>query len=172
MAEIGDMIERHWGWLDQLDLAAAEADAFWWVVSDNTDEPRRARRSRLDPDGRDVAIDVALRMARLRDAIAHVEPDTTVSDFVAGQPALRLAVERLACVDAPYGEPRDNACSEHFLPLQLQRFQLAQYGMDHFKPKSTDWLRVTLYQGAPRAADLDAGTVTDDWALPTRPGAT
>ena len=37
-----------------------------------------------------------------------------------------------------------------YLPLQIQRFQLAMYGMDEFKPKSTDWLRVTLFQGAPR----------------------
>ena len=42
------------------------------------------------------------------------------------------------------------------------------YGMDNFKPKSTDWLRVTLFQGAPRLADLD-GCITDDWVLPVRP---
>jgi hypothetical protein len=172
MAVVGDTIDRCWGWLGQLDLAAAEADAFWWVVSDNTDEPRRAHRSRLDPEGRDVAIDVALRMARLRTAITTAVADQTIGDFVAQQPEHRLAIERLATVDDPYGEPRDNACAERFLPLQLQRFQLAQYGMDHFKPKSTDWLRVTLNQGAPRAADLNAGTLADDWALPLRPEAT
>lgn len=43
------------------------------------------------------------------------------------------------------------------------------YGMDNFKPKSTDWLRVTLFQGAPRLDDLGPNT-TDDWVLPPRPG--
>ena len=40
--------------------------------------------------------------------------------------------------------------------------------MDEFKPKSTDWLRVTLFQGAPRLADLGPD-LNDDWALPERP---
>ena len=43
------------------------------------------------------------------------------------------------------------------------------YGMDNYKPKSTDWLRVTLFQGAPRLDDLGPD-VTDDWVLPPRPG--
>ena len=75
-------------------------------------------------------------------------------------------------------------CDRDHLPLQLQRFQLAMYGMDNFKPKSTDWLRVTLFQGAPRLADLADGIAragsardaftneafTDTWVLPPRPG--
>ena len=43
------------------------------------------------------------------------------------------------------------------------------YGMDNFKPKSTDWLRVTLFQGAPRLGDLGNDT-GDEWVLPPRPG--
>ena len=43
------------------------------------------------------------------------------------------------------------------------------YGVDNFKPKSTDWLRVTLFQGAPRFSDLGID-VSDDWVLPARPG--
>ena len=44
------------------------------------------------------------------------------------------------------------------------------YGMDNFKPKSTDWLRVTLFQGAPRVGDLGMDDAADDWVLPARPG--
>jgi len=172
MAEVTSLIDTRWGWLDHLDLSTAEADTFWWVISDNTEEPRRARRSRLTPDGRDMAVDVALRMARLREAANSAAAGTTVADFLAGHPEHRLAIHRLATVDDGYGEPRDNPCAERYLPLQLQRLQLAQYGMDHFKPKSTDWLRVTLNQGAPRIADLNAGTISDDWTFPARPRAT
>ncbi len=77
-------------------------------------------------------------------------------------------MKRLLGSDQPYGEPRDNACAAGFLPLELQRFQLAMYGMDNFSPKSTDWLRVTLFQGAPRIDDLSP-TTTDDWVWPQRP---
>jgi len=143
------------------------------LVSDNTEEPRRAPRDRLAPNGREVAIDVALRIWRLRDALALVEPNMAIAMFLRAEPGHRLAVERVLASDVAYGEPRDNACSADFLPLQLQRFQLAMYGMDNFKPKSTDWLRVTLFQGAPRVSDLaDPTAFTDDWSLPPRPRST
>ena len=68
----------------------------------------------------------------------------------------------------PYGEVRANLLATDFLPLHLQRFQLAVYGMDCFSPRSTDWLRVTLFSGAPRPADVAAGT-DDDWIFPRTP---
>ncbi|MDG2025932.1 MAG: hypothetical protein P8J50_02380 [Acidimicrobiales bacterium] len=164
-------IDQRFGWLADLGLETDDADHFWWVVSDNTEEPRRANRSRLEPEGRDVAIDVGLRMWRLRSALAEIDPSTPMSTVLEREPDHRLAVERLEQSNRPFGEPRDNACAADYLPLQIQRFQLAMYGMDNFKPKSTDWLRVTLFQGAPRISDLADG-ITDDWVLPERPWST
>jgi len=115
-----------------------------------------------------VAVDVALRMWRLAWALEDEPDDRTVADLLAECPEHRAAVGRLVASDRRYGEPRDNTCAAGYLPLQIQRFQLAQYGMDEFKPKSTDWLRVTLFQGAPRLADLGPD-LNDDWALPVRP---
>jgi hypothetical protein len=43
------------------------------------------------------------------------------------------------------------------------------YGMENYKPKSTDWLRVTLFQGAPRADEVATAAI-DDWTFPARPG--
>ena len=142
-----------------------------WVLSDNNEEPRRVQRRQLMPEGRDLTIDVALRMHRLRLDLATTDPARSLHDFLIEHPAHRFAVRRLIESDRHYGEAHDNACAEGFLPLQLQRFQLAVYGMDNFKPKSTDWLRVTLFQGAPRLVDL-ADSPADDWVLPIRPGAT
>lgn len=168
---VGDLrvlLDERFGWLGDLDLDAEEAATFWWVVSDNTEEPRRAPWARLEPEGRDVAVDVALRMWRLAGALEDEPGDRTVADLLAECPEHRAAVGRLVASDRRYGEPRDNTCAAGYLPLQIQRFQLAQYGMDEFKPKSTDWLRVTLFQGAPRLADLGPD-LNDDWALPERP---
>lgn len=173
IADLRALLDERFHWIDSLGLEAEHADDFWWLVSDNTEEPRRAPRERLAPNGRDVAIDVALRIWRLRDALALVEPNMAIAMFLRAEPGHRLAVERVLASDVAYGEPRDNACSADFLPLQLQRFQLAMYGMDNFKPKSTDWLRVTLFQGAPRVSDLaDPTAFTDDWSLPPRPRST
>ena len=165
--EVQALLSSRFSWLDGLDLADESSDAFWWVISDNNEEPRRTRRDRLDPAHRDVAIDVGMRLWRLRAALSGYDDTTPIHRVLSDHPEHRLAAERLDLSDRMYGEPRDNACSARYLPLLLQRFQLAMYGMDNFKPKSTDWLRVTLFQGAPRMGDL--GGTTDDWVLPPRP---
>ena len=169
VGEARRLLDERFDWLTDLGLDEDEADTFWWVVSDNTEEPRRALRSLLAPEHRDVAIDTALRLWRLRADMVTEDSDTPIHRFLAERPEHRLAVERLHASDRRYGEPRDNACAAGYLPLQIQRFQLAMYGMDNYKPKSTDWLRVTLFQGAPRLDDLGPD-VTDDWVLPPRPG--
>ncbi len=174
VAETLALLRQRFDWLDQLDLDSAEADHFWWVLSDNNEEPRRVRRSALAPEGRDLAVDIALRMRRFQQALERSDNDLDINTFLIEQPGHRFAHNRLLTSDRRYGEPQDNVCHREHLPLQLQRFQLAMYGMDNFKPKSTDWLRVTLFQGAPRLADLNEsaagdGAMTDDWVLPERP---
>ena len=168
VADICSLLEKRFGWLDELGLDKLTAETFWWVVSDNTEEPRRVRRDRLAPEGRDVAVDMALRLWRFGRALVDRDPSEPIASVLLDYPEHRAALERLTASDRRYGEPRDNPCSADYLPLQVQRFQLAQYGMDEFKPKSTDWLRVTLFQGAPRLSELGPNT-TDDWVLPVRP---
>lgn len=161
------LIER-FGWA--LDLAQESTQ--WWVYSDNTEEPRRLARSHWSDNGQDMAIDVAGNMRELAAELASRPDDETLSDLLLDAPQYLQAVERLFVSDQPYGEPRDNPCSDGFLPLQVQRLQLAQYGMDNFKPKSTDWLRVTLFQGAPRLRDLRSGSHDDAWMMPPLPSVT
>lgn len=173
VGELAMRIEHRFGWLADLDLDEVESTDFQWVISDNTEEPRRTSRQGLatdhsDVDYRTVTIDIALRLWRLRGALEQYEDGTPICDVLAAEPEHRVAVDRLTLDYAPYGEPRDNACAADYKPLQLQRFQLAMYGMDNFKPKSTDWLRVTLLQGAPRLSDLGP-ELQDDWVLPLRP---
>jgi len=168
LGALAELIDQRFGWLDQIDVDGDRADAYWWVVSDNTEEPRRVLRSEIEPRGRDVAIDFTVRVRRLATAVSRWSADATVGELLAAEPHHRVAAERVVASVHPYGEPRDNPCSPDYLPLLVQRFQLATYGMDNFKPKSTDWLRVTLFQGAPRLGDLASGP-TDDWVLPPRP---
>ena len=168
VGQLRTLIAERFGWLNELELDDDEADFYWWVISDNTEEPRRVPRPHLDPNGRDVAIDFATRIWRLRSALDELPAYVSVARLLAQQPRHRMAVNRLVESDCLYGEPHDNPCGVRFLPLQLQRFQLAMYGMDNFKPKSTDWLRVTLFQGAPRICDLGSA-MSDSWAFPDRP---
>jgi len=68
-----------------------------------------------------------------------------------------------------YAEVRANLLASDFVPLHVQRLQLAVYGMENFNPQSTDWLRVTLLSGAPRIDDLRNGTADDEWVFTPRP---
>ncbi len=185
VAEALALLRQRFDWLGDLGLDGPAADHFWWVLSDNNEEPRRVPRRALTPEGRDLTVDVALRMRRYEIALeAFAAGGEPIEAFHVQHPEHRFAHHRLITSDRRYGEPRDNVCDRDHLPLQLQRFQLAMYGMDNFKPKSTDWLRVTLFQGAPRLADLADGIArdgsaheaftneafTDNWVLPPRPG--
>lgn len=169
--EVLERLGGAYAWLGRVDLSSPDATARFWFTSENNEEPRRGRRG-VDP-GQDVehplgvALDVAALLADLRSA----DGTSTLADFLLARPWHRAALVRaLALVDLPYGEVRTNLLAEDFLPLDLQRFQLAVYGMDHFSPMSTDWLRVTLNSGAPRAADVARG-VDDDWLFAPGPAA-
>lgn len=171
---VGDarrLLDARFGWVAETDLGEREQSRKWWVYSDNTEEPRRIDRDALMVGDHDMGIDIAPRMAALRRELDSWPESSLMGEVAAMQPGHLLAIERLFVSDQPYGEPRDDACIDTYLPLQIQRLQLAQYGMDNFKPKSTDWLRVTLFQGAPRLGDLeDLGRYEDDWVLPPLPG--
>ena len=49
-------------------------------------------------------------------------------------------------------------------PIDLLRCKLSFFGASKFDPRSDRWTRITLYQGAPTAADLD-DAAADDWAF-------
>lgn len=166
VANAAALLDERFGWA----LEAAPESTQWWVYSDNTEEPRRLARSRWLVEGQDMAIDIAGNMRALAAEFAGRPAELTLGELLIDEPAHLHAIERLFVSDQPYGEPRDNPCSDGYLPLQVQRLQLAQYGMDNFKPKSTDWLRVTLFQGAPRLRDLVRNNDFDDgWMMPPLP---
>lgn len=169
-AQARDELHRTYAWTKRLDLTAPAATARFWYTCQNNEEPRRGRRG-LDP-GVEVehALGIALDVHALLEDLDRAASDTPLADFLLTHPCHRGALCRaLSLREVPYGEVRTNLLAEDFLPLDLQRFQLAVYGMDNFSPQSTDWLRVTLNSGAPRAADVRSG-VDDDWLFTPIPG--
>ena len=168
---VGDVkteINRRYSWIENFNLDDPKATHYWWVMSDNAEEPRRAQRSTIDPQHREIPIDIALRLNNLSRDLDKVNDKTTVNKFLHSFPEHGIAVNRILHNFGPYSEPRDNVCDVEHLPLNLQRFQLAMYGMDNFSPQSTDWLRVTLFQGAPRVSEISS-TDSDNWILPKQP---
>jgi hypothetical protein len=156
-------------WLDGFDLDSDDATHHFWYVSADSQEPRRGRRGVDRGQETEVMVGVAPMMAALARSLRTVPADEPAWKFAIEHPRHTAALDRLSTVvGLRYGEPRVNACDRRFLPLDLQRLQLAVYGMENFSPQSTDWLRVTLFSGAPRADELAAG-LDDDWMFAVKP---
>lgn len=171
-AQVREQLHRAYAWTEHLDLTSPASTALFWFTSQNNEEPRRGRRG-IDP-GVEVEhpLGIALDAHALREDLDQAGGETLLADFLISHPWHRGAINRaLSLRGVPYGEVRTNLLAQDFLPLDLQRFQLAVYGMDNYSPQSTDWLRVTLNCGAPRAADIRAG-VADDWLFAPKPAAT
>ncbi|GAA4083189.1 hypothetical protein ACFFOS_26500 [Nocardioides kongjuensis] len=170
--EVARLLDEHYAWCDDLGADAPDAEHHFWFSSANNEEPRRAV-STVDP-GEPVQhrVDVVRQVRALRRALAAPDADAEqpVAVLLARAPSLRQVVARVQrAASLTYPEVHDNLLARDFLPLNVQRFQLAVYGMENFSPQSTDWLRVTLFSGAPRVGELADGTVDDDWIFVPRP---
>lgn len=170
--ELAGLIREHYAWVDSFEFAEPAQQHHFWFSSLNNEEPRRAVRG-LDPgEAVQHGVDIARMVVRLRDDLAGLGEGATVAEFLATFPRHRAAVARVQTVGTlEYGEVRSNLLAREFLPLNVQRLQLAVYGMENYSPQSTDWLRVTLFSGAPRVEDLAAGSADDDWIFTLKPGA-
>ena len=163
------LLRADYDWATRLDTDGPSANSYFWFTSANNEEPRRGRRG-IDPgDEVEHPLGIASDVTALLDDLATAPPERSLAEFLVMAPWHRGILARaLALQGVRYGEVRTNLLATDFLPLDLQRFQLALYGMENFSPQSTDWLRVTFYSGAPRAADVAAG-IDDDWLFSLKP---
>ena len=82
-------------------------------------------------------------------------------------PQHRLIIKRImTTAKYPYGEIKDNLVAETTRPIDMLRCKLSFFGASKFDPKSILWTRITLYQGAPLAEELDAENA-DKWLFPS-----
>lgn len=115
-------------------------------------------------------VGIARDAANLWRDLRTVSAEQSVGAFLLDHPQHWGIIERVQSIRGlRYAEARINPLSDEFLPLDLQRFQLALYGMENFNPQSTDWLRVTLYGGAPTVSDVNSAGDVDDWLFAPRP---
>lgn len=165
-----ESLQNNYNWVRRYDFSDPAQQANFWFSSADNEEPRRGRRGTDPGENVEHPIDIARAVARLWDDLALSDSDTTVAEFLLEYPWNRGAVGRVqALTGLPYSECRTNLLADDFVPLNIQRFQLAQYGMENYSPQSTDWLRVVLYSGAPRTEDVARG-IDDDWIFNCKPG--
>lgn len=168
-AALQDILAQRYDWVRAYDFTEPAEQHFFWFTSQDNEEPRRGRRG-VDPgESVEHPLAIACDVTELWADLHRIDPSSSVAEFLLSHPWHRGVVGRVQTLDdVPYGEVRTNLLGRDFLPLNLQRFQLAAYGMESYSPQSTDWLRVALYSGAPRATDVASGT-DDDWIFSRKP---
>lgn len=170
VAELSVLIDEHYSWVLDFDFSKDDETAKFWFYSENNQEPRRGERGRDPGVMTEHPVGIARDVTALREDLRRADPNMSVAEFLVSGRQHWGIVERIQSIaELPYAEARVNPLSREFLPLDLQRFQLALYGMENFNPQSTDWLRVTLFEGAPTAADIHSGHNVDDWLFLPRP---
>lgn len=156
-------------WVAAIDFSAPDRSHFFWYSSSDNQEPRRGTRGVSRGQNVEHPIGVARAVSGLMTDLGDFPGEASLAEFLLSFPCHRGTIDRVqSLAGVPYGEARVNLLDKDFLPLDLQRFQLAIYGMENYSPQSTDWLRVTLLGGAPRASDVQAG-VDDDWLFNLKP---
>lgn len=143
-----------YSWVHDLSRRDGAEHWFWYYARDN-EEPRRGVRGIDRGAAVEMPIDVSRAVHRMSHALRAHDDREPVAAFLLRHPEYRAAVARVQHhAHLRYAEVRDNLLAAEFLPLQLQRFQLAMYGAADFVPQSTDWVRVTLLNGAPTRSSL------------------
>lgn len=164
-----EIVERDYAWAFEFDFDDPDETRYFWYVSANSEEPRRGVRGEVPGEEHEQPFDIARQLQLLHEDLAETPDDASVAAFLLEHPWHRGIVERIQTYHhLPYSEVHTNLLGANFVPLYLQKFKLAMYGMENYNPKSTDWVRVTLMQGAPRADDVAEGE-EGDWIFPLKP---
>ena len=161
------MVEDRYGWALETDFDRPDSQALFWYYSEEKEEPRLGFRHEEPGADRELRLGVARRAAELGRALEREDPALPVGRFLLANPGFRQIVRRIQSLeDSPYAEIRDNLLDRGCEPVDMLRAKLSMLGASRFDPKSLLWTRVTFFQGAPLADELqDPGA--DDWAFAT-----
>jgi len=170
IGELRQIFTKEYAWALAMDFEDPRHTAKFWFYSASSGEPRRGVRGTDRGERTEHPVGIARDIKSAYADIVATDSNTSVGEFLVTHPEHWGIIERVQSVaEYPYSEARVNALGEDYLPLDLQRFQLAVYGMENFNPQSTDWLRVTLFSGAPTVDDISEGVIEDDWLFLPRP---
>jgi hypothetical protein len=170
--ELCGLIESTYRWALDYDLSGAEANHFFWYRSAEKEEPRLGERAMEPGAEKEMQLGIAHNIQRCHRALlAYREqhPRQLTAHFLLAQPQFKGTVCRLqGMARCAFGEIRANLMDRSMLPIHLLRCKLAFFGAGKFDPKSSRWVRITLFQGAPLVSEIGQ-PFADDWNFAVMP---
>ncbi len=166
VGQLADLLDGNYKFALDVDFSAAEAQHFFWYVSEAKLEPRLGKRFEEDGAEKESPLDIARRAQALAHDLDGVDEAQTVAEFLMAHPEHRYVARRVQTSQHhPYCEIHDNLLAADCLPIDMLRYKLALFGASKFDPKSDLWTRINMFQGAPLFEDI-AAKDADDWWLP------
>ncbi|MGC6517576.1 MAG: hypothetical protein ACON49_06070 [Candidatus Puniceispirillaceae bacterium] len=162
---LSNLMKTHYQWALSLDLTASQTRQQFWYVSEEKLEPRLGDAYREAGQDREMPFAMAYYVDALQQALKDMPGEAKVAELLLRHPSLRYIVRRIQNVaHFAYAEVHGNLVGASCRPIDLLRCKLSFFGASKFDPRSDRWTRITLYQGAPTAADLHDDDA-DDWAF-------
>ena len=167
VAAVIDQISTDYDWALSRDLNDRFESELFWYVSEAKLEPRLGHRYEEDGADQEMPFDIPHQIQALYPDLQAVAPDMLLAEFMLKCPQHRLILRRvLNTRHYPYSEIRDNLVAGDTRPIDMLRCKLSFFGASKFDPKSDLWTRITLYQGAPLAQELNDDSPSD-WLFST-----
>ncbi|WP_336335082.1 hypothetical protein [Pseudomonas putida] len=172
LEQLRELIERQYGWALAYDFSDVDAEHFFWYRSAEKEEPRLGMRTEEPGAEKEMQLGIARNIQRCHAAVLEylgAQPQALTAHFLISQPAFKGTVRRLQGMAlSTYGEIRANLLARDMLPIHLLRCKLAFFGAGKFDPKSSRWVRITLFQGAPLVSEIGQ-PFDDDWNFAVMP---
>lgn len=170
--ELKKVIEQRYSWALAIDFAdSSELETFWYRSEDKM-EPRLGNAKTQPGKDKEMALGIGYSVRECYDQLClyvKENPEHTTARFMVANPKLRGIVRRIQSMNrCVYGDIQANLLKHDVLPIHLLRAKLAFFGVSKFDPRSTLWVRNTMYQGAPLIEDI-GHTFNDDWFMPLAP---
>ncbi len=160
------IIYNQFQWALSIDFTKPEENYQFWYTSATKLEPRLGVRETEEGAEKEQPLDIAKRVQNLERTLRDCNDDEITAVFILKYPEFRYIIRRIQTASwAPYSEIQDNLIGKNCRPIDMLRCKLSFFGAAKFDPKSDKWTRITLYQGAPTASELNDSNA-DDWWLP------
>ena len=166
IGDLSSLLSTNYDWVFKINFNTPESKELFWYISEEKLEPRLGSRLNQVGEEKEMPLDIARQIQNLAQLLKSVPKDQLVAEFLIKFPKHRQIIKRVQGLkDFSFSEIRANLISSECIPIDMLRWKLAFFGACKFDPKSDRWTRVTLYQGAPIASEVQSGS-KDDWWLP------
>jgi hypothetical protein len=150
------LIESHYAWALAEDYRRPAAQAHFWYVSAEKQEPRLGRRAEEDGAALELPLAFGRDVTRLHEALTTRPADEPIRALAAHHDFRHVVRRAQIASRCPYAEIRDNLIDETIRPVDLLRCKLAFFGASQFDPRSDRWVRIALFKGMPFPDEIES----------------